>query len=107
MSSRLIIIIICIVLVYFYNVREGFVTDPCAGLTDHSLASSISNACLQKMFIESGCSVMEHPPNDFANVLYLFYDKYDENHPDWHSLIPYVVLYKTPIERPIIFPIVE
>lgn len=45
-------------LVSYCYVTEGFAAspDPCAGLTDASLASSVSHKCLQKMFLEAGCS---------------------------------------------------
>ena len=59
MHFRLIFLVICIIfLAYFCYVKEGFVglSDPCAGLTDADKSSSISNACLQKMFLNAGCS---------------------------------------------------
>ena len=36
--------------------EPGFTDDPCADLTDSSLASSVSPACLKKMWKEKGCS---------------------------------------------------
>jgi len=58
MIIRLIFLLLAIVATVYYVRMEGFVNtvDPCAGLTDASPASSISNACLQKMFLEAGCS---------------------------------------------------
>lgn len=57
MHLRVIFLIVCILLLaYFCYVKEGFSSDPCAGLTDADPSSSISNACLQKMFLNAGCS---------------------------------------------------
>ena len=59
MHLQLIFLVMCIILLaYWCNVQEGFATsvDPCAGLTDTTPADSISNACLQKMFIDAGCT---------------------------------------------------
>jgi hypothetical protein len=30
---------------------------------------------------------MKHPPDTVSNVVYLFYDKYDVNHQEWHTLL--------------------
>jgi len=55
---RILVLVVGIIILLFLSRREGFVdADPCAGLTDTSLSSSISNACLQKMFLDAGCSV--------------------------------------------------
>lgn len=51
----LLFLLLCIIL--FYYSTEGFESDPCAGLTDGSLASDVSPACLRKMFLNAGCSV--------------------------------------------------
>jgi hypothetical protein len=51
----LLFLLLCIIL--FYYSTEGFISDPCAGLTDGSLASDVSPACLRKMFLNAGCSV--------------------------------------------------
>jgi hypothetical protein len=56
MILRLIFILLAIVVMTYYVRVEGFQSDPCAGLTDASRADSISNACLQKMFLDAGCS---------------------------------------------------
>ena len=57
MYRILALIVGIIVLLYLSRTEELFNSDPCAGLTDNSLASSISHACLQKMFLDAGCSV--------------------------------------------------
>ena len=56
MILRLIFILLAIVVMTYYVRVEGFQSDPCAELTDASRADSISNACLQKMFLDAGCS---------------------------------------------------
>lgn len=42
--------------------------DPCAGLTDTSLASSVSPACLQKIWKDNGCSEKgaAYPPSNYT-----------------------------------------
>ena len=55
---RILVLIVGIIILLFFSRREGFAdADPCTGLTDASLASSISHACLKKMFLDVGCSV--------------------------------------------------
>jgi hypothetical protein len=56
MLGRLFILLIAIIVLVFFLRTEGFTDDPCAGLTDNSLASSVSPACLKKMWNEKGCS---------------------------------------------------
>jgi len=67
MIFRLIFLLLAIVTMVYYVRIEGFVNavDPCAGLTDATPANAISNACLQKMFLEAGCSVngTAYPPS--------------------------------------------
>jgi len=56
---RILALLVGIIILLLLSRSEGFAdADPCAGLTDNSLASSIPHACLQKMFLEAGCSVM-------------------------------------------------
>lgn len=56
---RILALVAGIIILLFLSQSEGFLDapDPCAGLTDGSLASSISHACLKKMFLDVGCSV--------------------------------------------------
>ena len=65
MILRLIFILLAIVAIVYYIRVEGFQSDPCAGLTDATPANAISNACLQKMFLDVGCSVngTAYPPS--------------------------------------------
>ena len=65
MILRLIFILLAIVAIVYYIRVEGFQSDPCAGLTDATPANAISNACLQKMFLDAGCSVngTAYPPS--------------------------------------------
>lgn len=36
--------------------KSNTTSDPCAGYTDNSLASSVTLACLQKIWLDSGCT---------------------------------------------------
>jgi hypothetical protein len=52
------LIIMVAVMISVYRQIDGFNTpDPCQGVTDSTLASSVSDACLQKMWLDAGCSV--------------------------------------------------
>lgn len=35
---------------------DGFAADPCQGVTDATLGSAVSDACMQKMWLDAGCS---------------------------------------------------
>ena len=49
--------IILLIAFMTYRHTEGFDTpDPCQGVTDTTLASAVSDACLQKMWLDAGCS---------------------------------------------------
>lgn len=56
MLFRLFTLLVAIIVLVVFLRTEGFTDDPCAGLTDSSLASSVSPACLKKMWKEKGCS---------------------------------------------------
>jgi len=57
MLYYLVVLLIIVVAITTYRHIEGFNTpDPCQGVTDATLASSVSDACLQKMWLDAGCS---------------------------------------------------
>lgn len=35
---------------------DGFAADPCQGITDATLGSAVPDACMQKMWLDAGCS---------------------------------------------------
>jgi hypothetical protein len=41
----------------------------------------------EKKLIEYTKWSMNHPPDTISNVVYLFYDRYDMNHQEWHTLL--------------------
>jgi len=66
---RILVLIVGIIILLFLSRREGFVdADPCAGLTDTSPASSVSPACLQKIWNDVGCSTIGtvYPPSNYS-----------------------------------------
>jgi hypothetical protein len=57
MLYYLVVLLIIVVAITTYRHIEGFNTpDPCQGVTDATLGSSVSDACLQKMWLDAGCS---------------------------------------------------
>ena len=66
---RILALIVGIIILLLLSRSEGFANaDPCAGLTDTSPASSVSPACLQKIFLDVGCSTIGtvYPPNNYS-----------------------------------------
>lgn len=66
---RILVLVVGIIILLFLSRREGFVdADPCAGLTDTSPASSVSPACLQKIWNDVGCSTIGtvYPPSNYS-----------------------------------------
>ena len=56
MFHYLIILLIILIVIIRYQQVDGFAADPCQGVTDATLASAVSDACLQKMWLDAGCS---------------------------------------------------
>ena len=57
MLYYLVVLLIIVVAITTYRHVEGFNTpDPCQGVTDNTLAKDVSDACLQKMWLDAGCS---------------------------------------------------
>ncbi len=56
MFHYLIILLIILIVIIRYQQVDGFSADPCQGVTDSTLASAVSDACLQKMWLDAGCS---------------------------------------------------
>lgn len=57
MLYYLVVLLIIVVAITTYRHVEGFnAPDPCQGVTDATLGSSVSDACLQKIWLDAGCS---------------------------------------------------
>jgi hypothetical protein len=57
MLYYLIVLLIILIAFMTYRQTDGFDSpDPCQGVTDSTLASAVSDACLQKMWLDAGCS---------------------------------------------------
>lgn len=66
---RILALLVGIIVLLFLSRSEGFAdADPCAGLTDNSPASSVSPACLQKIWNDVGCSTIGtvYPPSNYS-----------------------------------------
>ena len=57
MLYYLVVLLIIVIAITTYRHVDGFDSpDPCQGVTDATLGSSVSDACLQKMWLDAGCS---------------------------------------------------
>jgi len=56
MFHYLIVLLIILIVIIRYQQVDGFAVDPCEGVTDSTLASAVSDACLQKIWLDAGCS---------------------------------------------------
>jgi hypothetical protein len=56
MLYYLIVLLLIVVATTTYRHVDGFAADPCQGVTDATLGSSVSDACMQKMWLDAGCS---------------------------------------------------
>lgn len=56
MLYYLIVLFLILIAITTYRQVDGFAVDPCQGVTDSTLASAVSDACMQKMWLDAGCS---------------------------------------------------
>jgi hypothetical protein len=56
MFHYLIVLLIILIVIIRYQQVDGFSADPCQGVTDSTPGNAVSDACLQKLWLDAGCS---------------------------------------------------